>query len=56
MGWLDKLLGRGTSEAEKIADAEDRDIYSEADELEEEVADARTENLRDTPHVPPSMG
>lgn len=56
MGWLDKLLGRGESQAEEIAEAEDRHIYSEADELEEEVSDARTEGIRDTRQIPPGMG
>jgi hypothetical protein len=56
MGFLDKLLGRSESQAEEIAEAEDKHIYSEADELEEEAADSRTENLRDVPHVPPGMG
>jgi hypothetical protein len=41
MGWLDKLLGRGESQAEQIAEAEERGIDSEADAMEEDATSAR---------------
>jgi hypothetical protein len=43
MGWLDKLLGRGESQAEQVAEAEERGVDPEADALEEGASAARDE-------------
>jgi hypothetical protein len=43
MGWLDKLLGRGESEAEQVAEDAERGVDSEADALEEGASGARDE-------------
>jgi hypothetical protein len=54
MGWLDRLLGRGddTPDAERSEEREHgaADDETQADVLEEEVAEARDQDALENPH------